>query len=224
MPKGGRRQLGLVFRASGRGGWRPNAGRPRSSDRVAHGIRPPHARSHPVHVTLRVRSDVPRLRRGHAFAALRVAFRGGRDRFGFRLVHYSVQSSHLHLICEADDRRALSRGMQGLAIRMAKRLNRAVGRRGSVFADRYHARALTTPRETRLAMRYVLLNHVHHGSAALGPDIYSSGPTFDGWKYAISDMLIVDASDGTHPRRSRCPTRRGLRRDQTGGSAGNSRT
>lgn len=78
---------------------------------------------------------------------LRTAFAAGSERFGFRLRQYSVQSDHRHLVVEGKDRRALSRGMQGLLIRIAKGLNRLWGRRGTVFADRYHDRILRTPRE-----------------------------------------------------------------------------
>ena len=93
---------------------------------------------------------------------------------------------HLHLLAEAQDRRALSRGLQGLSIRVAKAVNRRLGRRGSVFADRYHSRALKTPREARLALRDVLLNAKNHerdGSriAAGFVDGRSSAPWFDGW-------------------------------------------
>jgi hypothetical protein len=73
----------------------------------------------------------------------------------------------LHLLVEASDRRALSRGMQGLSIRVARATNGELGRKGRVFADRYHARALTTPRAVRFALRYVLLNvHKHEGRGA----------------------------------------------------------
>jgi len=89
---------------------------------------------------------------------LRRALVAGRERFGFRLVHFSVQRDHLHLLAEAAHRRALSRGVQGLSIRIARAINRRLQRRGKVFADRYHARALKTPRAVRWALRYVLLN------------------------------------------------------------------
>jgi putative transposase len=97
------------------------------------------------------------------FRAVRGALAGARARFGFRLVHFSVQRDHLQLLAEVSDRRALSRGMQGLTIRVAKVVNRRLGRSGRVFADRYHARALTTPREARWALRYVLSNARKHG-------------------------------------------------------------
>jgi hypothetical protein len=79
-----------------------------------------------------------------------------------------VQHDHLHLIAEAADRRALSRGVQGLSIRVARAVNQQLVRKGSVFDDRYHARALRTPREVRLALRYVLLNARKHAHSRAG--------------------------------------------------------
>jgi len=79
-----------------------------------------------------------------------------------RVVYYSVQSNHLHLILEAEDQTALSRGMLGLTIRVARAINRAFVRRGKVFADHYYARELRTPAEVRRAIRYVLDNAMLH--------------------------------------------------------------
>jgi putative transposase len=82
-----------------------------------------------------------------------------------RIVHYSVQSNHIHrihLILEAEDQKALSRGMRGLTIRLARAINRVLGRRGKVFADHYYARELRTPAEVRRAIRYVLDNAMLH--------------------------------------------------------------
>jgi REP element-mobilizing transposase RayT len=165
------------------GGWRRNSGRKRGRTTVARVARPALSGREPCHVTLRVRPDAPPLRRHHAYRTLRACFRRGKDRFGFRLVHYSVQSNHLHLLCEARDTRALSRGMQGLAVRLARRLNRATGRKGKLFADRYHLRVLAGPRQVRTALLYVLRNAVHHRAAPAGPffDVYSSAIYFDGW-------------------------------------------
>ena len=113
------------------------------------------------------------------------AFSGGRERFGFRLAQYSIQTTHMHLVAEACDRRALSRGMQGLLVRAARALNRAWARKGAVFVDRFHARALTTPLEVRRALLYVLHNARHHGLRVAGVDAYSSGPWFDGWAQRV---------------------------------------
>ena len=151
---------------------------------MPHSTRPVHSKSHPVHVTMKLRRGLPRLRRAGAHQVLRGAFLCARERFGMRIVHYSVLSNHLHLIVEACDRRAISRGMQGLAIRIAKRLNKSWDRRGRVFAERYHARFLKSPREVRNALAYVLHNARKHGLdvSVDAPDPFSSGAWFDGWR------------------------------------------
>jgi REP element-mobilizing transposase RayT len=132
------------------------------------------------------------------YRTLRAAFRRGHERFGFRLVHFNVLGNHLHLICEADDRRALSRGVQGLAIRIARNVNRVTGRRGKLFAERYHLHVLETPREVRNALVYVLRNGVRHGVSPAGPffDVYSSAVYFDGWKQPNRTRFL---DDGDHP-------------------------
>jgi hypothetical protein len=66
---------------------------------------------------------------------------------GFPLVHYSVQGNHVHLLVEANDEKALSKGMNGLGTRIARRLNRVMGRKGKVLDDRYHGHILRTPTE-----------------------------------------------------------------------------
>jgi REP element-mobilizing transposase RayT len=140
-----------------------------------------------VHVSLHTRRDVPSLRSQVCFSALRRAFAAGKDKFGFRLVHFSVQGNHLHFIVEAGDNRALSRGMQGLAIRMARGVNGAVGRKGSVFAERFHAKPLGSPRQVRAALVYVIRNDVKHdvqhgGRVSSELDPCSSARWFDGWR------------------------------------------
>jgi putative transposase len=105
----------------------------------------------------------------------------------FRVVHFSVQRDHIHLMLEADDKRALSRGIAGLSIRTARAVNRAARRTGRVFADRYHARALRSPREVRSAVVYVLGNWHKHEHAARGIDPCSSALWFDGWRDLPAD-------------------------------------
>ena len=100
----------------------------------------------PVHVTLKICRGLPNLRTPRAYRVLERAFRAGKEKKDFGLCQYSVQRDHLHLIVEANDRRALACGMQGLAIRIAKALNKHLhGRRGSVFSERYFARSLLKP-------------------------------------------------------------------------------
>src|SRR5262249_1537002 len=89
-----------------------------------------------------------------------------------RLVKYSVQGNHVHLILEAPDRVALGRGMKGLGVRIARKLNRMMGRRGRVLGDRYHLHVLKTPTEVRHAVHYLEHNaHEHYG--LVEPDPFS---------------------------------------------------
>ncbi|MBI4878731.1 MAG: transposase [Planctomycetes bacterium] len=174
------------FAFARRGGRRPGAGRKPKGERagLSHRTREKLAARFPVHVTVRLEQGLPRLRDAKTYRVLKGAFAAGCDRFGFRLAHYSVQTSHLHMICEGKDREALAKGMQGLLIRLAKALNRLWERHGRVFADRYHARILRTPREVRNALCYVLNNARRHaarlGKALLDP--FASGFWFGGWK------------------------------------------
>jgi REP element-mobilizing transposase RayT len=131
----------------------------------------------PVHVTLRMRPEVWNLRSRRCYAVIKRAFYGGKQRFGFRLIEFSVLGNHVHLIVEVDDTHALTLGTQGLEIRMARRLNRVMDRRGKVFADRYHARVLRTPTEVRRAVHYVVQDARKHYGPAASSD-YSSPSTW----------------------------------------------
>jgi hypothetical protein len=181
-------QLALAARGK-RGGRRVRSGRkPKDpAARKGHRPRPLLAARFPVHVTLKVLRDVPYLRRGDCFRVLRVAFARGKDRFGFRLAHFTVQGDHLHLVCEAKDKDSLTRGMQGLAVRIARGLNKRVHRKGRLFAERYHARILRSPTEVRRVLAYVLNNSRHHMRERVPRDwidALSSAPYFDGWRWS----------------------------------------
>lgn len=107
----------------------------------------------------------------------------------FRLVHFSVQRDHVHLLVEGDGHASLRRGIQGLAIRVARAVNCVLGRRGKVWADRYHARLLRTPREVRTALVYVLQNWRKHVRGARGFDARSLAAWFMGWRTAVPPVI-----------------------------------
>lgn len=81
-------------------------------------------RRFPVHVTWRMREGAWGMRTQRCFKALARAFCGGCNRFGFRLIHYSVQGNHMHLLVEAEDQKSLASGMNGLGVRVARGLNK----------------------------------------------------------------------------------------------------
>ena len=151
---------------------------------VPHRARPAHVAAHPVHVTLRSGPAVRCLRAVRVFPAVRRALAAA-SHGGFRILRFTVQDDHFHLIVEADDSQALGRGLRGLAIRVARAVNRALGRRGAVWGDRYHARALTSPRAMRHALVYVMMNRRKHCVGERGLDPCSSAPWFTGWRQAV---------------------------------------
>lgn len=185
MPTRKRKQLQLPS-TTGWGGARAGSGRKVRdvSNGPSHVQRIRHDPRHPVQVTLRARSSVPSLRSPTTFNALKRAL-GAASRARFRVIHFSVQTDHVHLIVEGDDARALTRGLQGLVIRCAFAVNRAAHRRGPVWSHRYHARELGTPSEVRRAMTYVLLNFRKHLRAPPGIDPRSSGVWFEEWSHTF---------------------------------------
>jgi len=136
---------------------------------------------YPRQVKIRAVPGLPSLRSARVFGALRQTIaRASADRF--RVIHFSIQQDHGHFIVEGDEPRRARGGMHGLAIRLALAVNRALGRRkGKVVGDRYHVRPLTTPRQMRASMVYVLLNFRKHLNAPAVIDPRSSGPHFSGW-------------------------------------------
>ena len=147
---------------------------------VAHRARPEHKGRHPVHVTLRARGRLPSLREQVLFFELRRCIpRASKD--WFRVLHFSVQRDHVHLVVEAEDKRSLWRGTTGLEVRVARRLNSMLGKKGQFWGDRYHARPMKTPREVRSGIVYVLMNFKKHRANALAFDPCSSAWWFDGW-------------------------------------------
>jgi hypothetical protein len=204
-------QLGLALPTKGTwGGRREGAGRkPGPKPRVQHRSRPAHAARYPVHVTLRVREHVWNLRSRRSLVVIEAALWAIRAaRTDFRVIHFTLEGNHAHMIVEADDASALARGMRASTIRIAKGLNRMMGRAGPVFSDRYHARTLKTPREVRNALAYVLLNHRSHtarrgdrvGSGA--PDRFSSATAFDGWRNAPPGESDAKTRTVTSPPRT----------------------
>lgn len=180
----GATQLELPLKSSW-GGRREGAGRKRAPGRrlVAHRVRAAHRAGWPVHVTLR--SVCRSLRTQFVFPTVRGAIAAAARRHPevFRIVEFSVQGDHVHLVVEAEDRRALIEGVRGLCIRIARGVNRLLGRRGRFFEGRWHGRALTTPRAVRNALIYVLGNFRKHGrDAPSAIDVYSSAPYFSDFR------------------------------------------
>jgi REP element-mobilizing transposase RayT len=197
-----------------RGGKRRGAGRPPKGKRAGspHKARPFLHQRYPVHVVLRTVGAVGSLRRRCVYQAVREATLTTARRENFRIVHLSIQRNHIHLLVEADDKRALASGMQGFQISAAKHLNAAISkgkpgprRRGIVFPDRYHAEIITSPTQARHALNYVMNNWRKHREDRRAPmsswatDYFSSAGMFPDWLEYGDDAFLWRGPDTYEP-------------------------
>jgi putative transposase len=211
MARQRKRQVQLAFprrdkNGQRRGGARKGAGRKPKFARAGepHHRRPNVPSRYPRHIVLRVRNDVGSLRKRFMHRALRAAtiavamreLASDEVNGAFRIVHISIQRTHIHLIVEADNKLALTRGMLSFMTSAAKHINAeysvqrklARRRRGPVFADRYHQQVIKTPRQARRTLSYVLNNWRKHRedqepfAKHWDMDPFSSGISFGAWK------------------------------------------
>jgi REP element-mobilizing transposase RayT len=195
VPRPRKRHVQLSF--PHRGGKRKGAGRPKQGHYASepHRTRPKLTGREPVLITARVTRQTANLRRMTVYRAVRRALSTILMHHGFRVIHVSIQRAHLHLIVEAESQQKLSRGMQGLLISAARRINACTRSCGTVFPDRYHERIIDSPRQCRNALAYVLNNYRRHGEdrgRSWLVDPFSSGINFGGWReLAGSNQLFA---------------------------------
>ena len=186
------------FGAISHGPWRTTSWCRSAARDTATGHAPasrPHGCRVPVHVSIRLRSGIPTSRQPRFVRRFRSSLSEACIRHGFRVVHYSIQRDHVHLLIEAHTNHSIACGMKSVGARIGKLANRLFQRKGKVLDGRYHLRPLRTPLEVHRALRYVLLNHRHHAAQQhsstpmpsiprVQPDPASSGRWFDGWRIA----------------------------------------
>src|SRR6185436_8552208 len=201
-----------------RGGKRKGAGRKPKGARAGsrHQARPEVTPSQGLHVVLRVLPAVGSLRRRNMYQAMRAATIVAAVRERIRVVHISLQGTHVHLLVEAENKQALARGVQGFQISAARNINTMLGdryrrRRGAVFADRYHLEVITTPRRARNAISYILNNWRKHREDQHGlasrwlVDPFSSGISFPDWKELEGQYFMWPMRDTYDPLMVRRP-------------------
>jgi putative transposase len=201
-----------------RGGKRKRAGRKPKGRRAGspHQERPEIKPQYALHVVMRVVSAVGSMRRRSLYKAMREATITAALRERFRIVHVSLQRTHVHMLVEAENKLALARGMQGFQISAARHINTVLGdkyrrRRGKVFADRYHLEVITSPTRAHHAIRYVLSNWRRHREDQQGlaatwlVDPYSTGILFPDWKELEGKQLMWPMRESYDPMVVRRP-------------------
>ncbi len=100
------KQIALALREKrGHGGKRRGAGRPKRSTRVAHRKRAAHNPNHALHINFRVLREIGDLRELKRVRAIEEALGEGCNRFGFRVIHYTIQSTHVASALRGDRQR-----------------------------------------------------------------------------------------------------------------------
>lgn len=147
-----------------KGGRRPGSGRKRiHSKGVAHREREKIKPTTPLHINFKYKTYI---KNKICLRLLKKAILNSR-KHGLRIIHFSLQSNHVHLIVEAETNQILTKGMRSLTVTFAKGLDR-----GRVQLDRFHLHVLKSLRETKNAVHYVLFNSQKHGSSRI--DEYGS--------------------------------------------------
>jgi REP element-mobilizing transposase RayT len=202
-----------------RGGKRKGAGRKPKGKRAGsrHEQRPTVKPYHALHVVMRVVDVVGNMRRRSMYKAVRDASVVAAIRERFRIVHLSIQRTHIHMLAEAENKQALARGLQGFQISVARNINTMLGpdkfrrRRGKVFEDRYHLEVIKTPRQARHALSYVLNNWRKHREDQAGlaatwlVDPFSSGISFPDWQEMEGCNVMWPMREGYDPLMVRRP-------------------
>jgi hypothetical protein len=165
------RQLTLPLPAK-RG--RPKLSQKERNQRIWHRSRPTLPAGKPLHVTLKSdHKSIATFRKKIVYKEIRAAMKRARL-LGVRIVAYTVQRDHLHLLLEANNSLELGNAMRAMSISLSKRLSFLNGKKLKVFKQRYHLHILNSLREIRHAIKYIFSNGKKHGATNSHGDWYSS--------------------------------------------------
>lgn len=181
----------------GWGGKRSRAGRPSRSGQVSHGKRPSVTGSTPVHVTWRLKGNSVNLRCFRVSEIFKSSALGAK-KFGLRILHYSIQGNHLHIMAEASENSELYRGIRSFVVRFSRGIKGIVSVRGPLFDGRYHLHVLKTPTEVKRALAYILQNFSKHSKLIWYLDEFSSAPFFRQWSALLGLKLGPLLKDKEH--------------------------
>lgn len=177
-------------KTKGWGGKRRGAGRKNRTGMVNHMKREEVAAKYPMHITMRIKKGAISLRGPKMTKAFKAGLSKAKNA-GLGVVHYAVESNHVHLFAESDSNESLRSGMSSFGSSFGKAIRKATGGKGSVFQGRYHLRVLKSPRQTKNALAYVLLNHSKHEGSIPYPDDHSSACYFSDWKSLLGGRYRV---------------------------------
>jgi REP element-mobilizing transposase RayT len=186
-------------KVNGWGGKRKGAGRKNRSTTVNHMAREKVDFKKPLLITLKLKKGLKSFRTRKMKAKFEECGRESK-KFGLHILQFSLLRDHIHVVIEAKNNKALSKGMKSLGGRMGKALRAEIGGKGPVFNGRYHLRLLNNPTQTKNAIAYVLLNQSNHEKDIPKIDFYSSAMHFSEWKALVGRKWSTKFAAGIEPR------------------------
>ncbi len=175
-------------KVKGWGGQRKGAGRKNQSSRVNHMERAKVNFKKPLMITMKLKDGLRGLRNKSMLEKFTECAAGVKP-FGLHVLHFSIETNHLHILVEARDNESLANGMRSLGCRLGKAIRKMLGGRGGVFNGRYHLRLLATPTEVKRGLAYVLLNQAKHAKLIPHVDDYSSARHFKDWRALLARKI-----------------------------------
>jgi REP element-mobilizing transposase RayT len=141
------------------------AGRPAINDPgIRHRERPILTKPTSLHLTVKILRAKAKLKNKIILSILKRSIMNARKK-GLRVIHYSLEYDHIHLLIEADDNFILGKGMQAFGVTFSKALNRMRKMRGAVYKHRYHFRKIIGARQLKNVLNYLFTNGLKHNTA-----------------------------------------------------------
>jgi putative transposase len=127
------------------------------------------------HVTSRTNNKIRAFENNLSRKIMLIILKDAKDKFRFQLANFCIMPTHIHLLIEPGEGTSLSRIMQWIKTRSAKRWNFLHGSKNHLWGDRYFARAIKNPQEYESVMNYIDQNPVKAGLTAVPAEWPASG-------------------------------------------------
>ena len=113
------------------------------------------------HITIKVRQEKSDLQNKMILKALHRAIMKARYK-SLKVIHYTLEFNHIHLLVEAYNQEQLSNCMQSFGVTLAKMINKVKFKKGRVYKHRYHLRRLSSVMELKNVLKYIFNNGIKH--------------------------------------------------------------
>lgn len=132
---------------------------------IRHTHRPVFKKPASLHLTIKIAKEKSNLKNKEVLSILKRAILNSR-KMGLRVIHFTLEYDHIHLLIEAENNHLLGKGMQSFGVTLSKAINKLKKTSGQVYRHRYHFRKITSARQLKNVMNYIFRNGLKHGTSA----------------------------------------------------------